>query len=135
MIEKSTMSSIGYVGPIEKLSEGNSNFRQVIYTGTYCQLVVMSLKPGEEIGMEVHNTVDQFFRIESGMGKVVMNAEETMFAEGDAVIVPAGTQHNLINTGTGDVKLYTIYSPPNHPAGTVHPTKADAMAAEEHEHA
>lgn len=123
---------VGYVGPIEDLTEDNSNFRQVIYTGTYCQLVVMSLKPGEEIGMEVHDTVDQFFRIEEGEGKVIMNGEETEFKEGDALIVPAGTQHNIINTGDEDLKLYTIYSPPNHPDGTIHATKADAMAAEEH---
>ena len=122
----------GYVGPIEDLTEDNTNFRQVIYTGTYCQLVVMSLKAGEEIGMEVHNTVDQFFRIEEGKGKVIMNGEEKEFEDGDAIIVPAGTQHNLINTGDEDLKLYTIYSPPNHPDGTVHATKADAMASEEH---
>jgi mannose-6-phosphate isomerase-like protein (cupin superfamily) len=128
------MSTVGYVGPIEKLSEENSNFRQVIYTGTYCQLVVMSLKVGEEIGMEVHDTVDQFFRIEAGEGKVVMNGEETPFKDGDAIIVPAGTQHNVINTGSVDLKLYTIYSPPNHPDGTVHATKADAVAAEEAKH-
>jgi len=80
---------IGYVGPIEQLTEGNMNFRQVIFTGTYCQLVVMSLLPSEEIGLETHATVDQFFRIESGEGKVVMNGEESVFKAGDAIIVPA----------------------------------------------
>jgi mannose-6-phosphate isomerase-like protein (cupin superfamily) len=122
---------IGYVGPIEQLTEKNDNFRQVIYTGTYCQLVVMSLKAGEEIGMEVHPKVDQFFRIEEGEGKVIMNGEETVFKAGDAIIVPAGMNHNVVNTSAElTLKLYTIYSPPNHPVGTVHQTKADATAAE-----
>lgn len=123
---------VGYLGPIEKQTEENTNFRKVIFTGKHCQLVFMSLKSGEEIGMEVHDTVDQFFRIEEGEGKVVMNGEESMFKEDDAFIVPAGTQHNVINTGSGDLKLYTIYSPPNHPDGTIHATKAEAMADEEH---
>ncbi len=118
----------GYVDNIEKITEGNSNFRQVLFTGKYCQLVVMSLLAGEDIGMEVHNTVDQFFRIESGEGKVVMNGEETAFSPGFAIIVPAGTQHNVIATTA--VKLYTLYSPPNHPADRVQATKAEAMAAE-----
>jgi len=98
------------------------------------QLVVMSLKPGEEIGMEVHNNVDQFFRIEAGEGKVVMNGEEANFKAEDVFIIPAGTQHNVINTSTSEeLKLYTIYSPANHPEGTIHATKADAAAAEEAE--
>jgi len=126
---------IGYVGNIEETTEQNSFFRQVIYTGKHAQLVVMCLKPGEEIGMEVHDTVDQFFRIEMGEGKVVMNDEETVFGEGFGIIVPAGTNHNVINTSqTEDLKLYTIYSPPNHPEGTVHKTKEEAMKAEEEEH-
>ncbi len=118
----------GYVDNIEKITEGNSNFRQVLFSGKYCQLVVMSLLAGEDIGMEVHNAVDQFFRIESGEGKVVMNGEETAFSPGFAIIVPAGTQHNVIATTA--VKLYTLYSPPNHPADRVQATKAEAMAAE-----
>jgi mannose-6-phosphate isomerase-like protein (cupin superfamily) len=126
---------IGYVGNIEKTTEDNSFFRQVIYTGKFAQLVVMCLKPNEEIGMEVHETVDQFFRIETGQGKVVMNGEETLFEAGFGIIVPAGTQHNVINTSqTEELKLYTIYSPPNHPDGTIHKTKEEAMAAESHEH-
>jgi len=122
---------IGYVGPIEQLTEGNTNFRQVLFTGTYCQLVVMSLLPNEEIGLEAHATVDQFFRIEEGVGKVVMNGEESAFKAGDAIIVPAGTNHNIINTSAEKpLKLYTLYSPPNHPDGTIHKTKAEAMADE-----
>ena len=124
---------IGYVGNIETITEGNQNFRQVLFTGQHAQLVVMSLLPGEDIGMEVHDTVDQFFRIDSGEGKVVMNGEESAFGPGFAIIVPAGTQHNVIATSA--VKLYTLYSPPNHPDGTVHVTKAEAMAAEAQAHA
>ena len=119
----------GYVDNIEKITEGNTNFRQVLFTGVHTQLVVMSLLAGEDIGMEVHDTVDQFFRIEEGEGKVIMNGEETAFGPGSGIIVPAGTQHNVV--ATTPVKLYTLYSPPNHPEGTVHVTKAEAMAAEE----
>jgi mannose-6-phosphate isomerase-like protein (cupin superfamily) len=123
---------IGYVGPIEQLTETNTNFRQVLFTGTYCQLVVMSLLPSEEIGLETHATVDQFFRIEEGEGKVIMNGEEHVFKAGDALIVPAGTAHNVINTSSDKpLKLYTLYSPPNHPDGKIHKTKAEAMADEE----
>jgi mannose-6-phosphate isomerase-like protein (cupin superfamily) len=126
----------GYVGPIEKLTEKNKYFRQVLFTGKYTQLVVMSLKPLEEIGNEVHPKVDQFFRIESGKVKFVFNSKEVHAAKaGDAVIVPAGTWHNVINTSKTDaLKLYTLYSPPNHPAGTIHKTKLDAEAAEAKEH-
>ncbi len=126
---------IGYVGNIEATTEQNSFFRQVIYTGKHAQLVVMSLKPGEEIGMEVHETVDQFFRIEMGEGKVIMNGEENVFSAGFGIIVPAGTQHNVINTSqTEELKLYTIYSPPNHPDGTIHKTKEEAVKAEGEHH-
>ncbi|MBU0998315.1 cupin domain-containing protein [Patescibacteria group bacterium] len=126
---------IGYVGKIEETTEQNSFFRQVIYTGQHVQLVVMCLKPGEDIGMEVHESVDQFFRIEEGEGKVIMDGEETVFDEGFGIIISAGTQHNVVNTSqTEDLKLYTIYSPPNHPEGTVHKTKEEAMKAEEEEH-
>lgn len=121
---------VGYIDNIEKITEGNNNFRQVLFTGKYAQLVVMSLLAGEDIGMEVHETVDQFFRIESGEGKVIMNGEEANFGPGFAIIVPAGTQHNIIATTA--VKLYTLYSPPNHPAVRVQVTKAEAMVAEEH---
>lgn len=122
---------IGYVGNIEEKTLANNFFREVLFTGKYAQLVVMDLKPNEEIGMEVHETVDQFFRFEKGDGKVVMNGEESAVSNGMAAIVPAGTQHNII-AGANGLKLYTIYSPPNHPAGTIHKTKADAMAGEAH---
>jgi len=125
----------GYVGDIEEITEKNTNFRQVLFTGKYCQLVVMSLKPKEEIGMEVHPRVDQFFRIEEGRARVIIDGEEHSVGDGDAIIVPAGSQHNVINISeTEDLKLYTVYSPPNHPEGTVHKTKEEAMAAEEAEH-
>jgi mannose-6-phosphate isomerase-like protein (cupin superfamily) len=121
----------GYVGDIEKLTLANKNFRKVLFTASHSQLVVMSLKPAEDIGVEVHKKVDQFFRIEEGEGKVVMNGKAQKFAAGSAIVVPAGTEHNLINTSaTKPLKLYTIYSPPNHRDGTVHKTKADAMADE-----
>lgn len=123
-----------YFGKIEELTLNNSFFRQVLYTGAHAQLVIMCLKPNEEIGNEVHNTVDQFFRIEKGTGKFVLdNTQEYLVSDGDAVVIPAGTFHNVINTSPSeDLKLYTIYSPPNHPDGTVHKTKKEAMAAEEH---
>lgn len=124
----------GYLGNIEQKTQDNEFFREVLFTGKYCQLVVMSLRVGEEIGMEVHNTVDQFFRFESGEGKIVMNGEESVVKDGDAVIVPAGTKHNIVNTSKEKpLKLYTIYSPPNHPDKTVHKTKEEAMSAEEEE--
>jgi len=126
----------GYVGKIEKLTEKNKYFRQVLFTGKYAQLVLMSLLPGEEIGNEVHHTVDQFFRVEVGEAKFVFSGkEEHLVGAGDAVIVPAGTFHNVINTSpTKPLKLYTLYSPPNHPDGTVHKTKAEAEAAEAAHH-
>ncbi|HTX92218.1 MAG TPA: cupin domain-containing protein [Anaerolineales bacterium] len=126
----------GYVGPIETLTEKNGYFRQVLYTGKYAQLVLMCLQPGEEIGNEVHAAVDQFFRIEEGEAKFVFNGSEEHLAKaGDAVIVPAGAYHNVINTSRKKpLKLYTLYSPPNHPDGTVHKTKAEADKAEEEEH-
>lgn len=119
----------GFVGNIEELSLANGNFRQVLYTAPHSQLVVMSLLPGEEIGMEVHPENDQFIRIEKGTGKAVLNGEESALADGTAVVIPAGINHNIINTGTEEMKLYTIYSPAHHPDGTIHPTKADAMKA------
>jgi len=120
---------IGYTGNIEKLTLTNEFFRHVLYTGKYAQLVVMTLQLGEEIGMEVHGSVDQFFRIEQGKAKIIMNGEETVIGNGEVAIVPAGTQHNVVNVGGELLKLYTIYSPPNHPDGTIHKTKAEAMAA------
>lgn len=126
----------GYFGSIEKQTLGNDYFRQVLFTGKYAQLVVMSLHPGEEIGNEVHNNVDQFFRIEQGEATFVLGRGEKHTAkDGDVVIVPAGTYHNVINPSeTTALKLYTIYSPPNHPDKTVHKTKAEAEEAEAKEH-
>jgi mannose-6-phosphate isomerase-like protein (cupin superfamily) len=125
-----------YVGPIEKQTLANTYFRQVLFTGKHTQLVVMCLAPGEDIGDEVHPNVDQFFRIEQGEAKFVFNErQEHLVRDGDAVVVPAGTYHNVINTSkTEPLKLYTLYSPPNHPDGTVHKTKAEAVAAEAKEH-
>ena len=125
----------GYFGHIEEETIKNENFRKVLYTGKFSQLVVMSLLPGEEIGMEVHDHVDQFFRFEVGEGKAILDGEEVVFNADDVIIVPAGTNHNIVNTSqTEKLKLYTIYSPANHPEGTVHATKADAMEAEEDHH-
>jgi mannose-6-phosphate isomerase-like protein (cupin superfamily) len=126
----------GFVGNIEKLTEKNRFFRQVLYTGKHTQLVVMCLQRGEEIGNEVHKKVDQFFRIEKGEAKFVFNGtEEHIVGEGGGIVIPAGTWHNVINTSkTRQLKLYTLYSPPNHPDGTIHKTLAEAMAAEEAEH-
>lgn len=120
----------GFLTNIEEKTEQNTNFREVLFTGQHSQLVVMYLQPREEIGMEVHPNVDQFFRIEVGNGKIIIDGQENDFSEGFAIVVPAGSQHNVINTGSSALKLYTIYSPANHPEGTVHATKADAMAGE-----
>ena len=121
----------GYVGNIEEITLSNAFFRQVLFTAPHSQLVVMCLQPNEDIGVEVHQNVDQFFRIEEGEGKVVLNGEEHPIKNGDAVVVPAGTQHNVINTSAEkQLKLYTIYSPAQHKDGTVHKTKAEAMADE-----
>ena len=126
----------GFVGDVEKLTEDNEYFRQVLFTGKYTQLVVMCLQPGEEIGNEVHHTVDQFFRIEEGEARFIFGGtEEHVVKSGDAVIVPAGTFHNVINSSTKEqLKLYTLYSPPNHPDGTVHKSKEEAEAAEAAHH-
>lgn len=120
----------GYVGKIEEVTLNNNNFRTVVYTGVHAQLVVMSLLPNEEIGEEKHDTVDQFFRVEKGTLKIVMNGEENVLTNGMAAIVPAGTVHNVINIGAEIAKLYTIYSPPNHPPKTVHRTKEEAEQVE-----
>lgn len=119
----------GYVANIEKLSLENANFRKVLYTAKNSQLVLMSLNPGEEIGEEVH-TLDQFIRVEAGTGKAILDGVEHLFEDGSAVVVPAGARHNIVNTGGSEMKLYTIYSPPEHKDGTIHPTKADVQ--EEH---
>ena len=123
----------GYIPHIEKEAAENKNFRKVLFTAGHCQLVVMSLLPGEDIGEETHH-LDQFIRFELGEGKVVLDDVETLVEDGDAVVIPEGTRHNIINTSTTEkLKLYTIYAPPEHPDGTVHTTKADAMAAEHKE--
>ena len=131
---------LGWIGDIEKLTLDNETFRTVVHTGTHAQLTVMRLKPGEDIGWEAHGHLDQFLRIEEGRGELDLGAaegavDETHPVEDDwAIIVPAGTWHNVRNTGDGDLKLYSIYSPPEHPDGTVHATKAEADAAEAAEH-
>lgn len=122
----------GFVDNIEKLTTDNGHFRKVLYTGQYLQLVLMTLQPGEEIGEEVHDDHDQFFRIEAGSGEVVIDGQHTPVQDDDAVIVPAGARHNVINTGTEPLKLYTLYGPPEHRDGVVHGTKAEADASEEH---
>jgi len=124
----------GYVGNIEQITEKNDYFRQVLFTGKHLQLVVMCLQAGEEIGNEVHPDVDQFFRIEAGKARFVFsNTEEHLVEAGGAMVVPAGTYHNVINAAPdAQLKLYTIYTPPNHPDGTVHKTKAEAEAGEHH---
>ncbi len=122
----------GYVENIEEKTLANENFRQVLYTGPNLQLVVMSLLPKEDIGMEVHH-LDQFIRIEKGEGKSVLDGEESAIGDGSVVIVPAGTEHNIINASeTEKMKLYTVYAPPNHRKGVIHRTKAEAEADDEH---
>jgi len=120
----------GYKENIEKLTTENTNFRKVLYTGEHCQLVLMSLLAGEEIGMEVHPDNDQFFRFEKGTGKVIINETEYEVVDGDAVIVPCGSNHNVI-AGDQGLKLYTIYSPAHHKDGIIRTTKSDAESNEE----
>jgi len=120
----------GYVQNIESISVKNENFRQVLYTAKNCQLVIMALNPKEEIGMEVHE-LDQFFRVEEGIGEAVLDGIHKMISAGFAVLVPAGTNHNIINTGTTPMKLYTLYSPPNHRDGVIHKTRAEAEKDDE----
>lgn len=122
----------GYKNNIEKLTVDNNNFRQVLYTGKNLQLVLMSLKPGEDIGSEVHPDNDQFFRIDAGTGKAVVNETEYNIEDGDAVIVPAGEEHNIINTSDSeDLKFYTIYAPSHHKDGIIRETKEEALTNEE----
>jgi mannose-6-phosphate isomerase-like protein (cupin superfamily) len=123
----------GYVIDIEKETKKNTDFRRVLYTGKYSQLVLMSIKPGDEIGEETHEDVDQFFRFEEGDGKVIIDGMEHRVKDGKGIIVPAGARHNVVNTSRlVDLKLYTIYSPPEHQDGVVRHTKKEAMASEEH---
>lgn len=119
----------GFNSNIEQDTLENSDFRRVLYTGKHSQLVLMSLRPEEEIGMEVHEDNDQFFRFEKGQGRVIIDGNEYEVADGSAIVVPAGAQHNVINTSdSDDLKLYTIYSPAHHQDGIVRPTKAEAEA-------
>ena len=117
----------GYITDIEKATKENNNFRQVLYTGKNSQLVVMRLKPGEEIGEETHD-LDQFIRLEKGKGRAVMDGAEKEIKEDYAVVIPAGAKHNIINDGEKEMKLYTIYSPPEHKDGVIHKTKEEALA-------
>ena len=125
----------GYIENIEEKTLENEYFRHVLFTAPNSQLVVMTLKPGEDIGLEVHDDHDQFLRIEAGTGKAVLDGVETAIEDGSAIVVPAGTEHNVINTSRTDpLKLYTIYSPPEHPDGTIHKTKAEAEEYEKTHH-
>lgn len=122
----------GYITNIEQSAIDNTDFRRVLYTSKHSQLVLMSLAPGEDIGAEVHD-LDQFLRVEAGEGKAILDGAEHAVAAGSAIVVPAGADHNVINTSeTEHLKLYTVYSPPEHKDGTVHATKADALADDEH---
>jgi mannose-6-phosphate isomerase-like protein (cupin superfamily) len=121
----------GYSVDIEQATLENEYFRRVLYTGPHSQLVVMSIEPGGEIGLERHDGVDQFIRVETGEGEAILDGERHALRDGSAVVIPSGTEHNVINTSRTDpLRLYTVYSPPEHPDGTVHRTKAEADAAE-----
>lgn len=121
----------GFVDDIEAATTANRDFRKVLYTGRHLQLVLMSLAAGEEIGAETHATHDQFFRIEAGEGRIVIDGSARSVGDGDAIVVPAGARHNLINTGDRPLSLYTLYGPPNHVDGLVEVSKADAEASDE----
>jgi mannose-6-phosphate isomerase-like protein (cupin superfamily) len=121
----------GFKANIEKETLDNDNFRKVLYTGKHLQLVLMSLKPGEEIGEEIHQNNDQFFRFESGNGKCTIDENNYHITEGDVIVVPAGTKHNVINTSDEPFKMYTIYSPPNHQDGIIRATKKAADVKDE----
>ena len=123
---------LGFVDDIEGLTDKNKDFRRVLYTGKHVQLVLMSIRKGDEIGEEVHEDRDQFFRVESGKGAVVIDDETTKIRAGDGIIVPAGAKHNVINTGKKRLKLYTLYGPPEHKDGIVEKTKEEAEKTEEH---
>jgi mannose-6-phosphate isomerase-like protein (cupin superfamily) len=133
-------SDLGWVDDVEAATTANTNFRTVLYTGSHLQLTVMSLKAGENIGWEMHDNLDQFLRIEQGSGVLRLGRskegadEEHPVSDDWAMIIPAGTWHDVVNTGSTELKLYSIYAPPDHPDGTVHVTKADAEEAEASEH-
>jgi mannose-6-phosphate isomerase-like protein (cupin superfamily) len=120
----------GFLKDIESIAVKNEEFRRVLYTAKHCQLVVMALKPKEEIGAETH-TLDQFFRVEEGTGEAILDGARTAIQAGSAIVVPAGAKHNIINTGSVPLKLYTVYAPPNHRDGVVHHTREDAEADNE----
>ena len=122
----------GYVDDIEKVTLANTDFRHVLYTGANLQLVLMTLQPGEEIGEETHDDRDQFFRIEEGQGEILIDGRRHPVEDDFAVIVPAGARHNVVNSGSAPLKLYTIYGPPEHRDGVVHRRRSDALADEEH---
>jgi mannose-6-phosphate isomerase-like protein (cupin superfamily) len=122
----------GFVDDIEERTEENADFRRVLYTGKQMQLVLMALRPGEEIGEEVHRDRDQFFRVEKGKGEVWIDGHKSKIEDDTAIIVPAGARHNVKNTGDKPLKLYTLYAPPEHADKTVHVTRAEALASKEH---
>jgi len=124
----------GYIKNIETETLDNTHFRKVLYTGQYSQLVVMSLQPGEDIGREVHNSTDQFIRIESGSGIALINGIETVVSDDDAIVIPAGAEHNVTNTGDNVMKLYTVYGPAEHRDGVIHETQHDAEQNHKHDH-
>lgn len=122
----------GYVDDIEEATESNADFRRVLYTGAHLQLVLMTLQPGEAIGEEVHEDLDQFFCVEDGEGEIVIDGSRHRIEDDFAALVPAGARHNVINTGNEPLKLYTLYGPPEHRDGVVHRTQAQAEADHEH---
>jgi mannose-6-phosphate isomerase-like protein (cupin superfamily) len=123
----------GYVTNVERDTISNEDFRRVLFTGMNIQLVLMTLQPGEEIGLEAHRDHDQFIRVEQGKGIVVLDGKENVLSDGSAVVIPASVEHNVVNTSSdAPLRLYTLYSPPEHPHGTVHRTKLDADAAHTH---
>jgi mannose-6-phosphate isomerase-like protein (cupin superfamily) len=122
----------GFIGDIEDRTEDNRDFRHVLYTGPHMQLVLMALEPGEEIGEEMHPDTDQYFRVEVGTGEMSMDGRATPIESDTAIVVPAGTRHNVRNTGHEPLKLYTLYAPPEHADGTIHRTRADAGKSREH---
>jgi len=125
----------GYVTNIEQESPENDSFREVLFTAENMQLVLMALEPGEDIGLETHNDIDQFIRVEAGQGKAILNGNEHVLEDGSSVVIPAGIEHNVINESASEpLKLYTIYAPPEHPHGTIHKNKAEAIEYEKHHH-
>jgi mannose-6-phosphate isomerase-like protein (cupin superfamily) len=125
----------GYSINIENKSIGNPHFREVLFTAPHLQLVIITLQPGEEIGLETHVHGDQFFRVEAGTGEAILDGETLQISDGMVIIIPAGTEHNIVNTSTDQpLNMYTIYAPPQHKDGTIHTTKAEADAAETHHH-